>query len=272
MTSGMLTFLNACFHRISGLGDALGARGPDVVLREHGQHARAHESHHDRRQVEPETHRGQDEAPEARAPGHRHQPRPDGEHEDQEDAEPERRDGLADHGDRRRQVIDPAPGAIGGQDAERHGEGHAHQETCHRELDGRGRPLEQDREGLVPDDERIAELAAHRAPEEPRVLEEERVVEPQAPPEVRHRLLGGLRRQEHLGGITGQVKEHEHHERDRDAGQGRVDEPLDDVGTHGGWTPAAALPGGRRPERGDPRRQFFQVARQSAMVSSDAAL
>ena len=93
---------------------------------------------------------------------------------------------------------------------------------------------------------------------------------------IDHMLLRGTGNIVNIGsvagmiGLAGQVEEREDDERDRDAGRDGIDQPFDDVATHGGRDAGRRLSGGRRPERA-PRRQFFQVARQSAGDINDDA-
>jgi hypothetical protein len=152
---------------------------------------------------------GQDQVGEGAVPGGGQDPEPDGEDQDEQDADPEGRGGLAEQDAGHHGVVGAPAAAHGGEDAgrDRHHEGHG--EGGGGQFDGGREPVGEDLADGLSVDEGVTEVEPDQSPQVVEVLGEEGLV--QAERVAQHLLLfgRGVRRQQDLHGVAGEAYEEE---------------------------------------------------------------
>ncbi len=124
---------------------------------------------------------------------------PHREDQDQHDAEPEGRHGLAEQRHHRRDVVDRRVAPHRRDDAGGNGQAQRDEQPRAGQLEGGGQPLEHEVHGGLAVAQRLAEVAAHRALEEAQVLDRDRIVEAHRLAELRDVLGGRVGRQQERG-------------------------------------------------------------------------
>lgn len=143
----------------------------------------------------------------------------DREDQDEQDADPERRGGLAEqHTGHDGAVGGPAP-AHRGDGPGGQGDDEGDDERSGRQQEGGGDAVGEDRADRLVVEEGVAEVQARDAPQVVEVLGEQGAVEPQAVAQDAFLVGGGVRRQEYLHRVTG-----EPYEEERDGGGAQQDE------------------------------------------------
>src|SRR6266850_1838529 len=187
----------------STLPNALGTRGPDVVLLEHFDHAGAAHPRHDAQGGGPEGHRGQDEVDEASAASGREQTQEHGEDDDEHDAEVEGRRRDSQHGHDHGRVVERRVPTRGRDDSGEEAEGRREERAQHREQ----RRVPQPRPDLVQDRalrlQRPPELASQDVEEVSLELDVQRLVEAELMPDGCELLGPGVGAGHEAGGIAG---------------------------------------------------------------------
>ena len=212
--------------------DPRGARGAHVVLGQHLEHARARHARDAGHGESAEGHRGQHQRGETVAARRGKPAEPHREHEDEQQPEPVHGHGLAQQHADRADRVEERVAAEGGEDAggHRHDEGEG--EAGRGELERRGQRLEDEGEGGHLMLERHAEVAAHRAGEEPEVLHPQRIVEAEERAELAHVLFAGLEGQEKPRRIAGEMEQAEDDDGDADEDEDALQETAGDIGEH----------------------------------------
>src|SRR2546430_1253092 len=102
-----------------------------------------------------------------------------------------------------------------------------------RQLERGRHPLDNEIERGLAVAHRLAEVAAQRAREEARVLDEERIVESHRLAEALHVLGRRIRRQQDEGRVAREVEDEEDDERDAEKDEQRLEQPTGEVRPHG---------------------------------------
>ncbi len=143
------------------------------------------------------------------------------EDDDEHDAEPEERHGLARHGDHRAEGVHERVAAERGEDAQGDGDEQSHSEACEGEVDGGGHALDHESEGGGVGVPGAAEVALHGPACELPVLDVERPVEAQQLTVALELLLARVlgRRSGTGSPMTWRMREGQHGDTDDDHGQ-----------------------------------------------------
>ena len=227
----------------AAVGHALGARGADVVLPQHVQHAAAREARHDRRDGQAEGGGGGQHGAEAarRALAERHvaqggQPgRVAGTGDDHDGPDEKRRGGDEEEREHAGRAVEGAPGPGRRQhphrDAGGQRDGHRHERELERHRVA-ARQLVADRQS---GDEGMAEVAPEHVAQPERVLGDEGPVEVQRLDQRLARLLvlaGGDPEEDGHEVPGDQVDQHEGDHRDPEQCRDQQEQPLGEVGGH----------------------------------------
>src|SRR5438094_352918 len=202
------------------LAQSLRARRPQVLLPEDLEHARARDARFHRGRMQAQRDDRQDVAlPGARA-RHRQPVEREGEHDDADDREEERRHREPDDRDAHGDVIAGASAVDRRKDAETYADDGRERDRAERESERVGKTLRDLEEHLTVRASRLAEAAVREALDEAEVLHRKRLVEPELVADALD--LVGRRRvsREHRRGIAGDELDHEE-DRDRYAEQDR---------------------------------------------------
>jgi hypothetical protein len=186
---------------------ALGARGADIVVAQHLQHRGTRHAGDDRQGDRAEHDRGQDQMAERRDEGallireqrvdqqepgyrldveHQRQParyrRPAERHREQHDGEeapPEDRHRVAGERDRHHRMVESGAALGGGEDAGRKAQDQREQDRREREFEGGRKQVEELAEHRLAGDDRLAEVAGDDVLHVDRVLDQQRLIEPE---------------------------------------------------------------------------------------------
>src|SRR3989475_620017 len=202
------------------LAQSLRARRPQVLLPEDLEHARARDARFHRGRMQAQRDDRQDVAlPGARA-RHRQPVEREGEHDDADDREEERRHREPDDRDAHGDVIAGASAVDRRKDAETYADDGRERDRAERQSERVGKTLSDLEEHLAVRASRFAQAAVREALEEAEVLHRKRLVEPELVADALD-LVGrrGVSR-EHRRGIAGDELDHEE-DRDRYAEQDR---------------------------------------------------
>ena len=231
-------------HR--AVGQALGARGADIVLVHHLDERRAGDARQDRRLGQGKRDRRQQQclqrrpcagAPAGKAAG-RHQPEPDREEVDEHQREPEVRDGDAElrrsHG---YGIAGPALSARRKQ-ADRDGDGGGKRKRHQRQRQRYDQPLAHQIDDGYGVGVGAAEIQCHQTADPMQVAQDEGGIEPHLVAQQRDLVGAGVHAEHQPGRITRQhLQNGKHHHRSHHQGDGRDDKALQEVGGHGWWRP-----------------------------------
>ena len=177
MTTGMSAFLSAWLHEDGPAGQPLGAGDEDVGLQVDVDEAVAQQPRDDRREAPAERDGGKDERL-WRAGAQRGQPaKVDGEDEDQDERQPEERDGGAEHDEGGPDAVQPGAGPHAGDDADRDADDDAHAHRREGEDEGRAGVRPDFRGDVLAGHVGLAEVAVEDAAEKVDELRRQRLVE-----------------------------------------------------------------------------------------------
>ena len=216
----------------AALGNALGARGADIILAEHVEHRRAGHAR-DQRDVDERQRAGrQDESLEVGAEAvidaaialHRQPAQVDGEDLDQHITDHEHRHREADHRQPHHEAVDPAAVLPRRDDAKRHRDHDGEDDGRHRDRDRRLDALADHLQHRHVRDQRHAEIAVQQLADPGEELGVERLVQPERGADALQLLRRSIIAGENRGGIARrqpQQQEHEqrHHAHHGDGGE-----------------------------------------------------
>ena len=233
-------------------------RGPDVVLREHIEHAGARHARDQCDVYRAQRDAGQDQVPQpfphavAKIPVslHRQPVELNREGEDQDVGEHEHRNGETQHRERHHGAIEPRARLGRGDHAQRNRNQDRHHERAERERDGRLDALTDELRDRKIGEDRRAQIAVRQRPQPASELHQERVVEAEPGVNAPDVLVGRDVSGDDRGRIARrQIQKREHHERDDRHHDDSREQAPDDVRDH----PPPSAASGCRPSTGSGR-------------------
>ena len=166
--------------------------------------------------------------------GRGERPEPDGEDDDEHDAEPEEGHRLPRHRDAGAERVDERVPLEGGENAQRQRDQQGHDEAGQGQIDRRRHTLEDQTEGRRVGVPGLAEVTLDGLARELPVLHQERLVEPEQLPVTLELLLAGVLGQEEEDGVAEHVQDDEGEDRDADDDDDQLEELTGDVASHDG--------------------------------------